>query len=374
VCGGCSSQDLAYSDQIIRKDIWLKGIFASLVSDSVWQPFLAMAGEPYHFRNKIRFGFVQSEEGVKVARHAKRTTESDIPVDTCLLAQEEAFHIAQTVASLATTLKWSLYRPHAGGGWLKHVLIRQSFASGEFLVSLVTDSGQIEGEEQLIDMMKRNYPKVVGLFHTVTWGKSAEPLEDRLLYGQSTIIERVGERQYQISLHAFFQTNARMVETLYTTIRSALGTEPIGSLWDLYAGSATIGLFLHDWVSSVLCIENNPSNIADASKNIELNAASNIELVGDSVEAVMTSTFLSAHPSPQCIIVDPPRAGLSKDALHLLLNTHSPRIIYVSCNPVTCRRDLAQLSQFKYTIVSLQGLDCFPHSDHCEMIAVLQSN
>src|SRR5690606_31695526 len=109
-----------------------------------------------------------------------------------------------------------------------------------------------------------------------------------------------------------FQTNSSMVEKLYATIGQHVGN--VSNLWDLYAGSATIGIFLRDHANQIHCFENNPANIADAEQNIAHNAAHNVHMQGGSVEDRLTSSFIREQGIPDCVIVDPPRAGLSQQA------------------------------------------------------------
>jgi 23S rRNA (uracil1939-C5)-methyltransferase len=84
----------------------------------------------------------------------------------------------------------------------------------------------------------------------------------------------------------------------------------------------------------------------------------------------MLETF-ELSQEPELIIIDPPRAGLSKQIKSLLPYLPKHDLIYVSCNPSTCKRDLEELCKHGYQIRSLQGIDMFPHTLHCEMIAHL---
>ncbi len=370
VCGGCDCQDIAYKDQLQAKHTWLADLFAPLKPQTVL-PILGSPQEyPVFFRNKIRFGFIRHEGKVWPSRHKKGEEAADIPADHCYLQSEEANKIIRLIARCADEFNWTLYNPKTESGWLKHILIRQGKRTGEIMVALVTDALPIPEEEGFVIAIQKELPFVSSLYQTQSWGKSLETLEDRLIFGTERIHEKVGEYTFAISPQAFFQTNSEMIETLYGATAELAGSGK--QLWDLYAGSATIGLFLHKNFQHVLSIEVNESNIADANINCTLNNVENLTIVPGAVEDVLTSAFLKEHAAPDCIVVDPPRAGLHQRLRILLPNLKAQRIVYVSCNPFTCLRDCMELTRQGYVLTTLQPIDMFPHSWHAEMIAVLE--
>ena len=371
-CGGCETQDVAYLDQVGYKERWLKQLFSDIAPESLWKTFLH-SDNPYptYFRNKIRFGLVRVGEHIYPSRHQKGSETADIAVDACFLQAPETIEIVEAAALFAERYNWSLYDPKTGSGWLKHLLIRQGKRTGEIMVSLVTDNSPLQQKEEWISGL-RQFAGVTSLYQTLTWGRSNEQAEDVLLWGDPYIHETVGDFRYRISPQAFFQTNSEMVERLYTAIAETVSWKGSEVLWDLYAGSATIGIFLSPRVNQVLSIENNLQNIADAEVNCQLNKINSVEIVAGEVEKVLTSQFLATHSMPEVIVVDPPRAGLSERIKLLLPNIPKHELIYVSCNPLTCLRDCKQLIRSGYKLESLQGIDMFPHTLHCELIVHLR--
>jgi 23S rRNA (uracil1939-C5)-methyltransferase len=370
VCGGCASQDVAYRDQLAAKAAWAGELFAPLQPEKVL-PIIGSPQEyPTFFRNKIRFSFIKHEGKVWPSRHKKGEEAADIPADHCYLQSDEANKIIQFVANWADMHHWSLYNPYEGGGWLKHVLIRQGKQTGEVMLCVVTDTSPIPELEAFVAAVHHELPFITSLYHTESWGKSVDNLQDTLLWGAHVIHEMIGEYRFAISPQAFFQTNGEMVETLYRTV--GLHARQGNALWDLYAGSATIGIFLHNQFKEVLGIESNPSNIADAEQNLELNQVTNVHMVQGNVEDVLTSAFLKSHNPPDCIVVDPPRAGLHQRFRTLLPYIGAPKVVYVSCNPLTCLRDCKELVASGFRLTTLQPIDMFPHSWHCEILAVLE--
>jgi tRNA/tmRNA/rRNA uracil-C5-methylase (TrmA/RlmC/RlmD family) len=72
----------------------------------------------------------------------------------------------------------------------------------------------------------------------------------------------------------------------------------------------------------------------------------------------------------QTIVVDPPRTGLSREAIESIAKLDAERVIYVSCDPPTMARDARRLLDAGYRMVSLKGFDLFPNTPHVETVGV----
>ena len=86
---------------------------------------------------------------------------------------------------------------------------------------------------------------------------------------------------------------------------------------------------------------------------------------------ILNKEFIAKHGTPDVIITDPPRAGMHKDVVDVILFAAPRRIVYVSCNPSTQARDL-QLLDADYRVVRVQPVDMFPHTQHVENVVLLE--
>jgi 23S rRNA (uracil1939-C5)-methyltransferase len=102
-------------------------------------------------------------------------------------------------------------------------------------------------------------------------------------------------------------------------------------------------------------------------KGIEAEAKGKLQLFAETVEQYLQNRTIT----PGLIIVNPPRKGLSKEALDLILKQKSDAVIYVSCAPDTLARDLKTFVHHGYSIQAVKGLDLFPQTSHFETIVVL---
>lgn len=371
-CGGCEIQEWPYQAQAEAKDRYLRLLFEEIFPPANWKTFLSSSkDDSVYYRNKIRFGFTDIQGIIYPSRHQKGREGADIAIRECYLHSPESNATIWAVADFANSHGWKVFDPSSNKGWLKHLIVRQGKFTGEFLVSLVTSNQPIREAELWLDNLSRQFPQIVSFYQTLTQGRNNERSIDRHLRGRKFITEKIGDFTFAISPHAFFQTNSLMVEKLYTTIRETAEIQTGETVWDLYAGSATIGIFLSRYCAKVLSIENNPQNILDAQLNLKNNRVENLDLHKGTVEDVLSNRFIQSRTKPNVIIVDPPRAGLSHALINLLPNLPAHRLVYVSCNPLTCLRDCQILAKQGYALHSLRGIDMFPHTGHCEMIAHL---
>ena len=134
---------------------------------------------------------------------------------------------------------------------------------------------------------------------------------------------------------------------------------------DLYAGVGTIGLTIGG--SNVTLVEINADAVREMQRNIaELNRTGARAVLAPSEQALDYIT------GKEIVIVDPPRAGLHTDVIATLLQKLPPRIIYLSCNPVTQARDVSLLQE-KYEIMHHQGYNFFPRTPHIEHLIILDN-
>ena len=183
-------------------------------------------------------------------------------------------------------------------------------------------------------------------------------LNDNLIKGRKEIIEEINKLKYVITPTSFFQTNSLKMISLYDTIKEYAGKG--NELLDLYCGSATIGIYLSNNFLNITGVEISKENIKNAYDNIKLNNISNLKLIlGDSK--------LINKGSYDMVIIDPPRNGLSKEVINNLVKFN--KLIYVSCNPQTLKRDLEKLSEFKIEKFSI--IDMFPKTNNIECVVLL---
>jgi 23S rRNA (uracil1939-C5)-methyltransferase len=171
--------------------------------------------------------------------------------------------------------------------------------------------------------------------------------------------------RYRVSSPAFFQVNTRQAEQLADlVIARATEVRPAVAV-DAYAGVGTFAALLAQHVAQVFTIE--WSAAAGDDGEVNLSGLDNVTRVVGSVEEMLPTL----HPSPDVIVVDPPRAGLQPSVIDTILASDTRRLVYVSCDPATLARDLRMLVDGGFDLVEVQPLDMFPHTQHIECVSTL---
>jgi 23S rRNA (uracil1939-C5)-methyltransferase len=162
-----------------------------------------------------------------------------------------------------------------------------------------------------------------------------------------------------------------MAERLYAVVAEYAGLSGRERVFDLYCGIGTIGLVLAHQAGEVWGIESVADSVADAEANARRNRIANARfLCADARLGVRP--LLERAGRPDVVVIDPPRAGLSKKVVRRVIECGAPRIVYVSCNPTTLAPNAAQLTEAGYTLRRVRPVDMFPQTPHVECVAVLE--
>jgi 23S rRNA (uracil1939-C5)-methyltransferase len=166
-------------------------------------------------------------------------------------------------------------------------------------------------------------------------------------------------------VRSFFQGNRFLITPL---VQHVLDTVPDGPVVDLYAGVGLFGLSLAGRGHAVTLVEGDAISGGDLRRNAS-EAGSHVSIEPRSVESFVTSRRSARLVQEATVIVDPPRTGLSLEALSGLTAAAPPRIVYVSCDPATMARDTRRLVDAGYDLGALTLFDMFPNTAHVESVA-----
>lgn len=183
---------------------------------------------------------------------------------------------------------------------------------------------------------------------------------------EKKVIHTIVDFKFIVSLPSFFQINDSVTPLLYGKVKEYLNPTKEDIILDLYCGTGTIGIFVSSSVKKVIGIEKCEEAVLDAKENAKINNISNIEFIcGDA--GVETKKL---KENPTSIIIDPPRSGLNKETIDIILSLEPEKIVYVSCDPMTLVRDLNILKE-KYEIKEITPFDMFPNTYHVENVVLL---
>ena len=196
-------------------------------------------------------------------------------------------------------------------------------------------------------------------------------LYPQVYFGKGYILEKLEDFSFKISPKSFFQTNTRQAQRLYQVTRDFAELNGTQTVYDLYCGTGSIGIFVSKLAKKLIGVEVVAEAIEDAKENAALNQIEHSNFFAGDVIDICNDAFFVQHGKPDVIITDPPRAGMHEKLVTKLLEIAAPTIVYVSCNPATQARDLALLDE-KYRVEKIQPVDMFPHTLHIENVVQLK--
>lgn len=363
-CGGCQLQNLTYEEQLSHKQktaIRLLGRFAHV------EEIIGMEC-PLHYRNKVQALFFE-KNGRLCAGIYKSSNKTAVEVSECMIEDEKSQEIIRTVTVLAQSFKMRAFNRENGRGFLKNILIRRGFSSGQIMAVLVTARGEIPSKRSFVNALKKKHPEITTFVHSINesrvgllTGKTQE-----VLWGDGFIEEELLGMRFSISPASFYQVNSVQTEVLYGKAEEYTALCGSETVLDCYCGTGTIGLLLSQNAGRVIGAELNPEAVKDAQKNAKLNNVTNAEFVCRDAGEFMTE-LAARGESPDVVVTDPPRAGCSREFLQSLVLMKPKRVVYVSCNPETLARDLRFLTKNGYAAEKIQPVDMFPFTSHVECV------
>jgi tRNA/tmRNA/rRNA uracil-C5-methylase (TrmA/RlmC/RlmD family) len=328
-CGGCLFQDIAYADELVVKEDWLKELLETEFPGKIL-PVQPIVGSPieYYYRHRLdlkltRFKNGQIELGFSPA-HRNRI----IPVQECFIAKKE-------VSAAIPQLK--------------------------------------QDAAQKLPLQDRNANVVVrcGDEGRVCWGgigkRSLRQTPEDYFWTD------VNGRRVFFSLETFFQANLSILPNLMNVLRSFPVWSHEKIFLDLYGGVGLFGLNVHDLVKTVYLIEENKPSVMLAQYNADYHQLKNFQLVEGRMEDRFDALLEMIEGNNHIMMVDPPRAGLSEAVLKTICEVKKIKhLIYLSCNPESLVRDLKECLMQGWSIQSLTPFDFFPRTKHLEVLVLLE--
>ncbi len=437
VCGGCAYQTMSYENQLKLKEEMVKKLLAPVVNksfkelpgdqdktiDDVWEGIL---GSPEHvgYRNKMEFTFGDEYKDGPMALglHKKGNFYDILNVNGCRIIKDEWSKILDFSLEYFKEKGVPFYHRMRHEGVLRNLVIRQSKATGEFLINLVTTTqwgkfgfAKVDGKDADINVSVENKDdicvnmaetvsrdnnfdlanidvlkgyvnglvqlaespdfnaSIAGILYTEndTLGDVVQSDRTVTLYGQDYITEEVMGLKFKISPFSFFQTNTLGCQVLYTKAREYImsmdSMKDSKVVFDLYSGTGTIAQMMSPAAGKVIGIEIVEEAVEAAKDNAKLNGLDNCEFIaGDVLKAIDL-----VEDTPDVIILDPPRDGINPKALDKILNFGVKEMVYISCKPTSLARDLEIILSRGYKVVKACAIDQFPRTTHCESICLI---
>ena len=327
---------------------------------------------PLHYRNKVHAALGLDSRRKPVAGIYRSGSHEIIPVESCLISDNTANSIILSVRKLLPEFKIQVYDERSGTGWLRHILVRRGFKTGETMLVLVAVNTIFKLQKPFLKKLLSMHQEINTVVLNINDRFGPVVLGDRekIIYGDGYIEDELCGLRFRISSRSFYQINPVQTEKLYSKAIELAELSGEETILDAYCGVGTIGLCAANKAKQIIGVELNKDAVRDAIANAKLNKIKNCWFTAADAGEYMERMAKDGH-RPDVVFMDPPRSGSDRRFIDSLIRTKPSRIIYISCGPDTLERDLKLICSGGYKVRHIQPVDMFPYTEHVECVVSL---
>ncbi len=328
-CGGCAYQDIPYEEELRRKEEIIKDLLGTNlhIPADRFEPIVA-SPKPYHYRNRLDLQFIRTRDDRVLLGFTPGSGRGIAPVESCPIAET-------TISQFLPELRKQLEQNSPPKYRRANIVVRT-------------------GDDA-----------------KVLWGGIGK--RSCRLNPESYLWTTIEGMKIFYSLDTFFQANLSILPKLFERICAFDCWQGKPVLYDLYAGVGLFSLGLNHKTRKAILIEESLPSIELAQYNVTCNRLTHTEIMAGRVEKILPPLLARENSGiPKVAIIDPPRAGLSPQALETMVRTREfTHLFYLSCDPKALARDLNEFIEHGWNVTKIIPLDFFPKTRHVETLALL---
>lgn len=370
-CGGCSTQHYDESKMLEEKrDIIIQSFHRYISQKMDYKKIKEMIPSPKtkYYRNKASLP-VQYLNGKNTIGMYQTNSNIFVPIKDCPIQHERINQVLATIIDLMNIFKMDGYDPKTRKGYVRGLVVRISEHIGEIQVSFIMTRKSdrlkhlikvlVEKEKDIVSIFEVYHPnmKKIGYFNDTT----------KLIYGKETIKEVMDGKTFHLKPEAFFQLNTLQAENFYQTMRDLSKLKKHEIAIDAYAGIAPVSHYIYDIANKVYAIEIDESSAQSAEMSLKENNIENVVVLQSDFKRALSGLKMKKIDA---MFFDPPRTGLGKETIDVILEMKPKKLIYGSCNPSSLAKDLELLLK-SYELVEVVPIDMFPQTAHVESVTLL---
>jgi 23S rRNA (uracil1939-C5)-methyltransferase len=368
-CGGCSQMHMGYAAQLAWKQTRVQ---SELAAGYALAPLSVEACVPspltrgYRNQAKYVYGHERDSEALVLGSFAPRS-HAIVDMAGCSMVEPAIEEVRRALLAVLIDEQVEPFDEVRRTGVLRYAIVRAT-AQSEVLVTLVVARSDWQGAERVATALRAAYPQVRGVVLNLNTGtgNTLFGAHERLLAGQPTVDDTVGDVHVRLSSRSFFQVNRHVAARIYRDLATSLPAR-CQRIADVYSGAGGIALSLASRAAEVLAIEENAAATGTAVALLaERGGADNVRfLTGDAAHC------LTDVHAADVVVLNPPRTGCAGEVLAAVAGIAPRALLYLSCSPSTLARDLARLVRAGAAIERVTPYDMMPHTPHVETLAYL---
>ena len=362
-CGGCALMHLGYSAQLAWKQSRVRVEFAkhpalAAVDVEACVPSSLAVG----YRNQAKYVYTRSLDGGGVLGAYAPRSHAVVDLAGCRVVEPILDQARGVLLNLLRAHEVEPYHEINRTGLLRYVVLRAN-AAGRVLATLVSARAQWSGADAVASACMSEFPAFVGVVLNVnsSGGNALFGEDERVLAGQASFEDEIGDVRVRLASRSFFQANRAVASRIYRDLVARLPGD-LGRAVDAYSGAAGIALSLASRAREVIAIEQNAAATAAASES----KGERVQIItGDAAQG------LSSMDAADLVVLNPPRKGCTAEVLAQVLRMTPRLVAYLSCDPRSLAHDIGVLVKAGATITSVVPYDMMPHTPHVETLVVL---
>lgn len=365
-CGGCTYQHLNYESQVKIKEQILAEIYQDLVplGKTIQSP------KQLNYRNKCEFTFGEAADGqIQLGLHPEGKFFEVLDLKECHLLAPEMWQVLVKAKELVQKSGLKVFKDLQDSGFWSTITLRHSSSSEHVLVIWKVKDPLNQQLCEMSEALQKEFSFIKGIL-----ARPAPRGELHKICGLDTIAQAIDSVELVYQAENFFQINTHVLPLLMDRLLELVKLSEADLVYDLFGGVGAIGIYVASklpHLQKVIGAEADKLACEMASFNAELNQVANYQSNYLNLYKGKWGGFLKDTKYKSCVIVDPPRAGLTSKAIREVLEMRPQSLIYVSCNPTTQKRDIDEFKEAGFALESLQLIDMFPQTLHLESIAYL---
>ena len=372
-CGGCNLRHVKYKETLKMKQNAVQSLVNKTLKNKIQVQATIGMENPFHYRNKAQYPIGINKEGQPIIGVFANRTHEVIPIEKCYIQNPKSEEIAKFILNFIKEHNISIYNESTRQGLFRHIVIKIGIKTNEIMCILVINGKTIPKEKELIEEILKKFSNVKTIVKNINTKNTNVILgqENINIYGNGYIQDILGEYTFKISPLSFYQVNPIQAEKLYELGVKMAQITKNDIVFDLYCGIGTISIFMAKYAKKVYGVEIVEEAVKDAKENAKINNVTNSEFYAGDVEKVLDDLINQKGIIPDIVMFDPPRKGLDKTSISNILKIKPKKVVYISCNPATLIRDLADFEEY-YDVNTIIPVDMFPYTSHVEVCALLE--
>lgn len=395
-CGGCRLQHLDYASQVVFKGVLVRDCLKKIGGIVTKVPAAIKSDLPYGYRNKLQLPIGVDKDGNTIVGFYAERSHRIVPINSCAIHPEWSEKLITALKQYISECAVKGYDEEKKTGLLRHIVVRE--IGGKFIVTLVSRKKEVPNVGHFIDLLGGVFP-VFSLYINVNAEDTNVILgkEFHLVHGTGFFNAEEQGIVYEAGPVTFLQVNENVRTKLYKDALKTVTGEGDEVVIDAYSGGGLLTAMIAKRAKRVYGIELEQEAVKCADALKEKNGLANMINICGYVEERLTEVLEKEKGEKIRLILDPPRSGIHRSVLKALLESGTPKLTIISCNPATLARDLGILAgrlienekgvliknpayegkgedetlAGYYEVERVQPYDMFPQTKHVETLVCL---